>query len=224
MILRGATVAFDLDGTLVDTAPDLIAVLNAMLVEADRSPVSYAAARRLIGGGAEALLRHGFEASGAALDPARLPDMTERFVHRYLERIAQESRAFDGVEEALDDLAEAGALLCVCTNKLTRLSVALLDQLGLVDRFAAVVGPDQTSARKPDAAHFHDAVRAAGGDPGRALLVGDSETDVSTARAAGVPSVVVSFGYTEIAPERLGGDRLVHAFSDVPAAVRALLT
>lgn len=224
MILRGAAVAFDLDGTLVDTAPDLIAVLNAMLVEEGHPPVTYSAARRLIGGGAEALLRHGFEAAGAGLDSARAPLLTDRFVERYLARIADESRPFEGVEAALDELAEAGAVLCVCTNKLTRLSVALLDALGLLGRFAAVVGPDQASARKPDAAHLLEAVRRAGGDPGRAILVGDSQTDVLTARAAGAPCVIVSFGYTEIAPDALGADVLVDAFSEVPAAVRGLLT
>lgn len=223
MSLTGATIAFDLDGTLVDTAPDLIGTLNDMLGEAGLAPVPTTSARRLVGRGARFLLEHGFAAAGrSSAGPA--PDAAEaEFVERYLARIARESRPFDGVERALDALAADGAVLCVCTNKVERLSVALLDALGLSTRFAAIVGPDTVAAPKPAADHLIEAVRRAGGDPRLALMVGDSETDVGAARAAGVPVAAVTFGYTEVPPADLGADALIDRFEELPPVARRLL-
>jgi phosphoglycolate phosphatase len=223
MSLRGATIAFDLDGTLVDTAPDLIGTLNDMLEADGRATLPLAAARHLVGRGARFLIEHGFAEAGAPFEGAAPESAVEDFVARYLARIARESRPFDGVEAALDDLAGEGAILCVCTNKYTDLSAALLDALGLSPRFAAIVGPDRVSARKPSAAHLIEAVRQAGGDPARALMVGDSETDVGAARAAGAPVAVVSFGYTEVPPAELGADALIERFADLPQVARRLL-
>lgn len=223
MSLSGVTLAFDLDGTLVDTAPDLIGVLNQMLDEHKLPQVPLGAARHLVGNGAGAMLAHGFAEAGAAWDEARAPALLDRFIDLYLDRIALESRPFPGMEAALDDLAAGGARLCVCTNKRTDLSIALLDALNLSGRFAAIVGPDAVSRRKPDRAHLLEAIALAGGDPGRSVMIGDSATDTATARAAGVPSVVVSFGYTGIPADQLGGDILVDRFEDLPAAIRTLL-
>jgi phosphoglycolate phosphatase len=123
----------------------------------------------------------------------------------------------------LDGLKAKGARLVVCTNKRTDLSLALLKAVHLLDRFDAVAGPDAVSLRKPDPAHLIEAVTLGGGDPSRALMVGDSEPDLSAARGAGVPIVLVTFGYTEIPVEQLGGDALIHTFSELPAAVDRLL-
>ena len=149
--------------------------------------------------------------------------MVERCVGLYAGRIADESRPFEGVEAALDELAAAGAALSVCTNKRTELSRRLLDALGLTRRFAAIIGADAAPAPKPDPRHLITAIEAAGGRMDRAILVGDSASDVGAARAAGAPSIVVAFGYTEIAPDQLGGDHLIERFNEQPPLAARLL-
>jgi phosphoglycolate phosphatase len=222
--LAGATIAFDLDGTLVDTAPDLVGALNHILREEALPELPLASARLMVGRGARALIERGFAVAGARLDPATTSALVERFIAVYLAHIADESRPFEGVEAALDALAGAGAALCVCTNKPTHLSLALLDALNLTRRFAAVVGPDAALAPKPDPCHLAAAIAAAGGRMDRALMVGDSISDVAAARAARVPSIVVSFGYTEIAPAELGADHLIEHFDALPVLALRLLS
>ena len=224
MSLAGATLAFDLDGTLVDTAPDLIGTLNQMLAEAGLPPVPLSAVRHLVGRGARRMLEYGFREAGRDLDEASSPMLLERFVELYLVRIADHSRPFAGVETTLDALAASGATLVVCTNKLTSLSESLLGKLGLADRFAAIVGPDRVSARKPDAAHLIEAVRLGGGDPSTCVMVGDSETDFWTARAAARPVVLTTFGYTDMDVRTLGADSVIDRFDALPAAVARLLS
>jgi phosphoglycolate phosphatase len=223
--LSGAVVAFDLDGTLVDTAPDLVGALNVILDQDGLAQLPLKQARMMVGRGARGLLSQGFAAAGQPFDDEpRTRGLIARFIDVYLARIARESRPFEGVEAALDALIAEGARLCVCTNKYTDLSVALLDALDLSNRFVAVVGPDAAPAAKPDPRHLLAAIEAAGGRPDRALMVGDSAADVGAARAAHVPSIVVTFGYTEIAAEALGGDYLIDAFAELPALVTRLLT
>ncbi len=217
-MLRDATVAFDLDGTLVDTAPDLIGCLNAILLEEGLEAIDLASARHLVGHSARVMLEHGFAQAGRPLDEARSSALVEVFIPRYLERIAEESRPFPGCIEALDALRAAGAKLCVCTNKLTSLSLALLEAVGLDGRFVAVVGPDATSARKPDPRHLLDAIGAAGGTAARAVYVGDSSIDVRAARAAGVPIIGVSFGYADAPVAELGFDAVIDGFEELPGA------
>lgn len=221
--LEGWTIAFDLDGTLVETAPDLIGTLNRMLAARDIPRMPVEAAQHLVGHGALALLRHGFQEAGAAWDEGEAPALLQEFLDDYLAHIADLSRPYEGVVETLDRLAERGALLCVATNKRTDLSVALIEALGLTRHFAVICGPDAVSARKPDGAHIHEAVRKAGGDPARAIMVGDGAPDVQAAKDAGVPCVVVTFGYTPIAPEDLGGDVLIDHFGDLEEAIDGLL-
>lgn len=230
--LEGWTIAFDLDGTLVETAPDLIGTLNRMLAARGGAQLPVAmrgqplipvsAARHLVGHGALALLRHGFEEAGAGWDEAEAPALLETFLADYRAHIADESRAYPGLVPALEALSARGAILCVATNKPTDLSDALLAALDLTRHFAAVAGADSVSARKPDGAHIREAVLRAGGDPDRALMVGDSATDTVAARHAGVPCIVVSFGYTEIAPADLGGQALIDRFDQLETAVDTL--
>lgn len=222
--LEGWTIAFDLDGTLVETAPDLIGTLNRMLGARDIPVMPVEAAQHLVGHGALALLRHGFQEAGAAWDEGQAPALLEEFLADYLANIAVHSRPYDGVVGTLERLAARGAILCVATNKRTDLSVALIAALELDRHFAVVCGPDRVSARKPDGAHVREAVRMAGGDPARSIMVGDGAPDVQAARDAGVPSVVVSFGYTPIPPADLGGDVLIEAFDELEAAVDRLIT
>jgi len=221
--LKGATIAFDLDGTLVETAPDLVGALNDTLAEAGHPPLPFDQVRLMVGRGAKALLERGFAAAGDPLGPDRAPAMIERFIGVYLARIARESRPFPGVVDALIAMRTAGAKLVVCTNKLTSLSVALLDALDMTRLFDAVVGADLSPAPKPDARHLIAAVDAVGGDLRRTVMVGDAATDVGAARATGVPCLLVSFGYTETAVQDLGAEMIVDHFADVPAGCAALL-
>lgn len=221
--LAGSTIAFDLDGTLVETAPDLIGTLNLMLVERGLPAVPLSSARHLVGYGARAMLEHGFDEAGAPYDAGDLPLLVDRFVELYRDRIADESHAFPGVEAALDELTAQGARLVVCTNKRTDLSIELLQELNLLSRFAAVVGPDAVSRRKPDPAHLIEAIRKGGGDPARAVMVGDSMNDVIPARAAGVPVIGVTFGYTETPAAEFGADAVIDHFDQLPNAVTQLL-
>ena len=222
--LEGWTIAFDLDGTLVETAPDLIGTLNRMLAARDIPQMPVEAAQHLVGHGALALLRHGFQEAGAAWDEAEAPALLQTFLDDYLEHIADHSRPYDGVVDALDRLAERGALLCVATNKRTDLSVALIEALDMTRHFALVCGPDLVSARKPDGAHIREAVQKAGGDPARTIMVGDGAPDVQAAKSAGVPCIVVTFGYTPIPAAELGGDVLIDSFEDIEEAIDGLLT
>ena len=222
--LEGWTIAFDLDGTLVETAPDLIGTLNRMLAARDIPRMPVEAAQHLVGHGALALLRHGFQEAGAAWDEAEAPALLQIFLDDYLEHIADHSRPYDGVVDALDRLAERGALLCVATNKRTDLSVALIEALDMTRHFALVCGPDLVSARKPDGAHIREAVQKAGGDPARTIMVGDGAPDVQAAKSAGVPCIVVTFGYTPIPAAELGGDVLIDSFEDIEEAIDGLLT
>ena len=221
--LAGCVVAFDLDGTLVDTAPDLIGTLNHLLDEEGLPALPLAQARPFIGHGARWLIARGFEAAGVHLQETRAQVLFDRFIPHYLARIADESRPFPGCEAALDALAAAGAGLCVCTNKPTGLSVALLDALGLSHRFAAIVGPDAAGAAKPDARHLAHAVEASGGHLDRAVLVGDSATDANAARNAGAGLILVDFGYTEVPAAELNPDVLIAAYEELPEAVLRLL-
>jgi phosphoglycolate phosphatase len=213
--LSGATIAFDLDGTLVDTAPDLIGTLNVLLAEEGLPPLPLIEARPFIGRGAKWMIERGFQAAGATLEEAHAPELFDRFIDYYLAHIADESRPFPGVEAALDRLKAEGAKLVVCTNKRTDLSLSLLDALDLTRRFDAVVGADATPACKPDARHLTTAVAAAGGAIDRALMVGDAATDAGAARNAGAPLILVSFGYTEIPARDLGPDLLIDHFDQL---------
>ena len=145
--LAGATIVFDLDGTLVDTAPDLIGSLNVVLAEQGLPALPTEAARILVGRGARILIERGFLAAGRSLDDDRKAGLVSRFIEIYRSRIASESRPFDGVERALDALAARGAKLSVCTNKPTDLSVLLLETLGMKDRFRL----DRRRRRRPGA-------------------------------------------------------------------------
>jgi phosphoglycolate phosphatase len=167
--LAGSTIAFDLDGTLVESAPDLVATLNVLLAREGIAPLPLSQARDMIGQGARSLLAKGFEASGADIAEPRLSVLFDRFIAHYREHIADESYVFPGVTDALDVLSGAGAKLVVCTNKQTDLSVALLEALGIAHRFAAIVGPDAALAAKPDARHLIVAIEAGGGSPERAI-------------------------------------------------------
>src|SRR5579871_3789528 len=213
-----STVVFDLDGTLIDTAPDLISALNFILDREGLASVPLDAARNMIGAGARKLLERGLELEGRAVSVADLSRLTDDFVAYYAEHIADASRPFDGLERALDDLAGHGYRLAVCTNKLEGLSKLLLDRLNLSARFSAICGADTFGISKPDPGILRETVAKAGGQLASAVMVGDAGTDVGVARRAGVPVIGVTFGYTDVPMADLKPDRLIHHMRDLPAA------
>jgi phosphoglycolate phosphatase len=220
--LNGVTVVFDLDGTLVETAPDLVATLNVLLEQEGIAPLPMAQARNMIGKGARAMVAKGFAASGQPIESEALDGLFERFIVHYRAHIADESHPYPGLTDALNALLASGAILGVCTNKRTDLSVALLKALGLDHYFKSIVGADLAKAPKPDASHLLTAIEAAGGAPARAIMVGDSASDAGAARAAGTPLILVTFGYTETPVTELGADIVIDAFDKLPAACATL--
>lgn len=216
-------IAFDLDGTLVDTAPDLLDTLDTVLTAHKIAPVERSAARNMIGGGARVLIRRALASEGIMAAEEEIEALNAQFLAHYAEHIADGSRPFPGLTDALDRLSATGARLAVCTNKLERLARQLLDTLDLTGRFVTITGADTYAKPKPDPLPLLSTIAAAGGQVSRAIMVGDSPTDIATAKAAGVPSIAVSFGYTETPPAELGADRLIHHFDELEAAVRDLL-
>ncbi|HEY4833130.1 MAG TPA: HAD-IA family hydrolase [Bradyrhizobium sp.] len=215
-------IVFDLDGTLVDTAPDLINALNYILHREGLPPVPLHLARNMIGAGARRLLERGLELDGRSVGLEDIDRLTKDFIDYYAAHIADASRPFEGLEGALDELAARGYRFAVCTNKLEWLSKRLLDQLGLSARFAAICGADTFGVSKPDPAILQQTIARAGGQMSAAIMVGDAGPDIGVARRAGVPVIGVEFGYTEVPIADLKPDRLIGHMSNLPAAVESL--
>ncbi|EIM25429.1 HAD family hydrolase [Microvirga lotononidis] len=214
---------FDLDGTLADTAGDLVGTLNVILDREGLAPLPVAKARDMIGAGARALIERGFEAAGKELAPAYLDELFRQFMVHYGENICVRTQLYPGVAAALDRLEEAGFILAVCTNKVEEHSVKLLDELGVGRRFAANCGRDTFPYFKPDPRHLTLTIERAGGSPSRAVMIGDSRTDIVTAKNAGIPVIAVPFGYTEVPVRELGPDLVIDHFDDLFAAVQAVM-
>lgn len=216
------TVVFDLDGTLVDTAPDLIAALNHVLDREGLPPLPLKSARNMIGAGARKMIERGLEAAGHVVGTDDLNRLMKDFVDYYASHIADASLPFEGLEAALDELAAQGCRFAVCTNKLEWLSKLLLDQLGLSGRFSAICGADTFGVAKPDPIILQQTVARAGGTIAATIMVGDAGPDVGVARRAGVPVIGVEFGYTDVPIAELKPDRLIGHMRDLPAAVESL--
>ena len=217
-----ATIIFDLDGTLVDTAPDLIATLNVILSREGLPAVPEDEARSLIGRGARHMLERGLALAGRPGDD--LDRLYGDFIAYYADHLADVSRPFPGVEAALDALAGRGCTFAVCTNKLEFLSVRLLNSLGLAGRFVTICGQDTFGVGKPDAKPLLETIAAAGGSAERAILVGDSATDIRCARAANVRVIAVAYGYADVPVAQLEPDRVIAHFDELAAACDAVLT
>ncbi|HEY0269726.1 MAG TPA: HAD hydrolase-like protein [Sphingomonas sp.] len=213
------TVVFDLDGTLADTAPDLTAALNHALGMMGRPPVPAGDVRHMVGHGARALLGKGLAATGVVSE-ALIEQGFPLFLAYYEDHICDHSRAWPGVDAALDALAADGVALAVCTNKLEGLTHRFLRGIGWEGRFAGIVGGDTLAVRKPDPAPLIEAIARAGGGP--AAFVGDSITDTDTARHAGLPCVAVTFGFSDRPPEQLGASLLIDHFDELIPALRRL--
>jgi phosphoglycolate phosphatase len=217
------TIVFDLDGTLVDTAPDLIGALNFILQREGMPPVPLHAARSMIGAGARRLIERGLELDGRTPSIADVNRLTSDFVDYYADHIADASRPFEGLTAALDDLDARGYRFAVCTNKLEWLSKLLLDRLDLSARFAAICGADTFGVSKPDPVILQQTVARAGGQMSATIMVGDAGPDIGVARRAGVPVIGVEFGYTEVPIADLKPDRLIDHMDHLAAAVESLM-
>jgi phosphoglycolate phosphatase len=214
---------FDLDGTLVDSAPDLLATLDVVLARhgfvANRDP----GLRDGIGHGARHLIEFALHRQDVTVPPQQLDAMHHDFLDYYEANICEETRLFPGLEALLDRFEAAGWRFAVCTNKVEDLSRLVLEELGVLSRFATVAGGDTFGTRKPDPGHLLGAIAAAGGAPDAAIMVGDSHIDRDTARSAGVPFVGVSFGYTPVSMAELGPDLLIDGYDELDLDVALAL-
>ena len=217
------TIVFDLDGTLAETAPDLIWTLNAVLAEIDLPPIPFELARDLIGAGARALINRGLAADGRELGDEDVEKLFKRYLELYETRLCVETHLFEHVPESLDILKQRGHRMAVCTNKMEYHSLKLIDALGIAPYFSAICGRDTFAFCKPDARHLTHTVLKAGGDPAKAIMIGDSRTDIDTALNANLPSIGVPFGYTDTPMAALGPDVLISHFRELPDAVMGLV-
>ena len=214
---------FDLDGTLAHTAPDLVGAANDLMAVEGLPPIDVAIAEKTAGFGAKALIRAAFDNAKESYDEARVDALFHPFLDRYAERIADESRLYEGAEGVLDALARDGWLLGICTNKPEGLAIELMTRLGALERFGALLGADTLPVRKPDPTHLFETIARIGGDPASAVMIGDTDTDLKTARNAEIPCILTSFGYSHIPVARLKPDAIVDRFDQIPAALERCL-
>jgi phosphoglycolate phosphatase len=208
-------IVFDLDGTLVDTAPDLLESLNHSLVAGGARSTDATGFRSFVGHGGRVMIERAYKAQRLALETAEHDRLFALFLDHYGQNIPGRSQPYPGVPEALDRLAAAGFMLAVCTNKTEEFSRRLLQGIGLAPRFAAICGADTFAFRKPDPRHLTETIALAGGDPSRAVMVGDSQTDIDTAKTAGIPVVAVDFGYTDRHVREFEPSKIISHFDEL---------
>lgn len=217
-------VVFDLDGTLLDTHADLIVSLNHTIAALNLPPVGYDDITHLVGHGAQVMIERACKLHGYALSPDELPALMQRFITHYSATMPGVTQPYPGLVSALDTLKSKGYKLAVCTNKMEALARTLLDLLGLTHYFEAITGGDTFTVRKPNAEHLIGTVERAGGDITRTIMIGDSVNDILVARNAGVPSIAVPFGYSDVGIETLEPSRIIFHYDELtPELVDAML-
>jgi phosphoglycolate phosphatase len=221
--MRGWTLAFDLDGTLIDTAPDLIGATNHVISALDLEPIPESVLRPRISYGSRHLIATGLKLRGVAKSEAELDGLLEKMLAHYAENIAVASRPFDDMVSTLEAFHREGARLVVCTNKREHLSRRLLGALGLDRLFLTVAGVDTFPVCKPDPGHLTGVIAHVGGDPRRAVMVGDSDVDIETAKAAGIPVVGVTFGYSVQPVGTLGADAVIDHYRELDGVIRGIV-
>jgi phosphoglycolate phosphatase len=216
-------IIFDLDGTLVETSDEIWRALNHVLETSGRAPVPLEQALSYVGHGSRILIERGFRATGAPVDPAILDGLVARFIAFYESHIGETSRPYPGLIAFLERCQREGIKMAVCTNKFEGLSVKLLAALGMSHFFGAIIGPDTIGIRKPDPRPYREALSRMGAANARSLMIGDSETDILTARAAGVPVIAVPFGYTPEPVASFKPDAVVGHYDEMWVAVQTLI-
>jgi phosphoglycolate phosphatase len=214
-----AALLFDLDGTLVDSAPDLHDALNVLLSENEREPVSLDDIKQIVGDGAAKMIERGFAMTGRPPAADEILGLLRRYLEIYEANLTRLTRPFPGVVETLERLIDDGARCAVCTNKLSGISKRILDQLDLMRFFEFVAGGDSTPARKPHPDHLLHTLGWMETGPAHAAMIGDSRNDVAAARAAGIPVILVPYGYGTETPQSLGADRVLARFDELPAVL-----
>ena len=215
-------IVFDLDGTLVETSDEIWRALNHVLQSVGRKPVPLEQALGYVGHGSRVLIERGFKATGGPVPPDEIDALVARFIAFYEAHIGETSRPYPGLIAFLERCQAAGIKMAVCTNKFESLSVKLLDVLDMSRFFGAVIGPDTIGIRKPDPRPYREALARIGAT-GKSVMIGDSETDILTARNAGVPVIAVPFGYTPTPVAELGADLVVGHYDSMWDAVQAYI-
>ena len=210
-----ALVVFDLDGTLLDTHADLVESLNHTIAALGLEPVSYDDLTHLVGQGARVMIERACRLRGHPLTADALQPLMERFVAHYAGNMPGHTEPYPGLVAAMDRLKCAGYRLAVCTNKMESLARGLLDKLDLTHYFAAITGGDTFEHRKPDARHLTGTIERAGGDLPRTVMIGDSINDIAVARNAGVPSIAVPFGYSDVPVSTLNPDVIIMHYDEL---------
>jgi len=217
-------VIFDLDGTLIDTSPDLVASLNHTIAAEGLEPVTYDDLTHLVGQGVHMMITRAYAMRERALDEETRTRLFNRFMDFYLDTMPGASKPYPGVLDALDRLEAAGMKLAVCTNKLESLTFPLLEKLGLKDRFGTITGGDTFTWRKPDARHILGTIEKAGALTSRAIMIGDSVNDIAAAKNAAIPSIAVPFGYSDVPVETLDPSLVIQHYDELtPAVVTQLI-
>ncbi len=221
--MTAPAIVFDLDGTLVESAPDLAATTNVLLARRGRRQIELSELRSMVGKGARVMIQKAFTATGAPATESEIEGMIPEFLEYYGAHVSDLTLPFPGVIDALETLGSRGCPIGVCTNKFESLSHKLLKALEIDHYFDAVLGGDTLDIRKPDPGHVLESIRRLGGSPENAIMVGDSNNDIDAARAGNVKSIAVSFGYTDVPPDELGADRMIDHFDQLVPAIDELL-
>lgn len=216
-------IIFDLDGTLAHTALDLLGTLNRVTKAYDLSKMGMDEFGQIIGHGARAMIKRAFELDKKPLDEETLETLFKAFLEDYSKNIANETILFEGVLDAMDTLKEKGFSFALCTNKTESMARLLLGELNVTNRFKSITGGDTFEFRKPDARHLERTAELAGHEIANAIMIGDSEADISAAINAKIPSVAVTFGYSDKPIETLGANEIISHFKELPSAIESIL-
>ena len=220
--MKYSLIIFDLDGTLANTAPDLLGTLNRITKPHDLNQMGMSEFGQIIGHGAKAMIKRAFELSNKPLDEATLETLFEKFLSDYSSNIANETTLFEGVLQAMDTLSAKGFEFALCTNKTESMARLLLEELGVTKRFRSITGGDTFEFRKPDARHLIETANLAGHSISKAIMIGDSATDINAAINAIIPSVAVTFGYSDEPVKSLNSTKIINNFSELPAAIESI--
>lgn len=213
---------FDLDGTLLETAPDLVGTLNAILQNQGLESIPIQKARTYIGQGARMMIENGFKENQKSISRDEIEALVPAFLEHYEARISRETHVFPNLLDTLDQLAAAGWVFAVCTNKMERLARILLEDLNLTDRFVAITGGDTFENKKPHPDHILKTIALTNSSPENAIMVGDSISDINAAKAAKIPVIAVDFGYTPVHVSELHPDIVISDFNELNSAIRAV--
>ena len=216
------TICFDLDGTLVDSAPDLFAALDHALNAKGYKPSDHEAIRPIIGHGAKAMIKRALELKNEPIDETGIDELWHILIDHYTIHSADQTRTFEGTIEALETLKSKGHSLAVCTNKTIDLTLPLLEKLDLTKHFKAITGANSFPFKKPDARHLFETIKQAGGSPEAAVMIGDSKTDIETAQNANIPSIGVTWGYTDTPMQELNPTHLISHFNELEEIIQTL--